>query len=89
MGSGVLIFRAGYAGIGKNQKINGKNGGWVGGSETILQEDGFFNFSKITDDPLLSILRLPGVDPFLFLSFLFVFAEKETLLFLFPPAPLL
>ena len=51
MGSGVLIFEQG---IGKNQKINGKKwgGGWVGGSETILHEDGFFNFSIITDDPL-------------------------------------
>ena len=49
MGSGFLIFEPG---IGKNQKIDGKNGGWVGGSDTILHEDGFFNFSKITDDPL-------------------------------------
>ena len=47
MGSGVLIFELG---IGKNQKVNGEKWG-VGGSETILHEDGFFNFSKITDDP--------------------------------------
>ena len=25
----------------------------MGGSETILHEDGFFNFLKITDDPLI------------------------------------
>ena len=36
----------------KIKKLMGKNGRWVGGSETILHEDGFFNFSIITDDPL-------------------------------------
>ena len=37
----------------KIKKLMGKNEGWVavGGSEAILHEDGFFNFSKITDDP--------------------------------------
>ena len=52
MGSGVLIFRTGHAGIGKNQKMNGKNGGWVGGPETFCTRTDFLIFSKITDDPL-------------------------------------
>ena len=46
----------------KIKKLMGKNGGWVGGSETILHEDGFFNFSKITDDPLATGCTKIGVN---------------------------
>ena len=39
----------------------GKNGvGSVGGLETILQEDGFFNFSIITDETPKSIIAVTG-----------------------------
>ena len=53
LGSGVLSFKLG---IGKNQNNNGKNG--VGGFETIFHEDGFFNFSIITDETPKSIIAM-------------------------------
>ena len=54
LGSAVLFYS--WA-LGKIKILMGKIG-WVGGLETILDADGFLNFSIITDETPKSIIAV-------------------------------